>query len=830
MAKKSTRGAEVEIEKARNDAQWADIPKLLNDVETSKANLSESYKTLVDCEFQIEIQFNKHKVECPVDETLRIYLSKLRAKLDAVIEKDKDNDVQSVVVDAQFLLCKINFILREYAETLKCIDLIEQDPSNFDGSRRRLKMSADLFAIKGISQEELQESSATIQDNDIISSYNHATDAFLSMLLVSDSKTSLTRIQSQTSFYSEDLYGCVGQPLEIAFHRLIQLTVRQGRTDKAIEQLRYFLRNVEDKSVQDLRKALIQQLIDILMNGVSERSYAMQLTTPISPSKTSFTQSGSSFQSSSNFLDRGVAFVPHNVTEDVILLLLLKEALVLNNATSNIAPEHAEARKATMVEGNYIYNLLTIGLSRYAHFPLLVECLERAMKLAFEEFHLWFQFGLALANARKYSMAVLVLKQCHELCPDDPLVLLHAAKLCLNNLHQFDEGIEMARCVVEMNQKSPIFGKGYLALGIGCCCKASTVLTNKEKQNLYVEGIRAFERCLEIDPKDKEALFHLALTQALLRKITKALRNAYAALKLDCNYLAALQLIVLLLSAKKKYREALDACDTALLEYPDDFILLLIKVKLEEIWLGGDQALVTCKRLLQTWKKLYDIEIERVPDIKKTGSGLIDKIVSDKRSLKNLQLAELGDQQDDTSSIGASVRLESTLSEEAGSLSVCQLSIPAALAMQGRIWLTIAEVYINLGKGTDATACVKEANLLFPHSPDVLFQRGQIHESQGNFEQAKNFYENAIAVNPHHTTALQHLGIVYYKMNNHVMSEKVLREAINVDPTLHVSWHHVGVVLQAQEQHESASECLMSAVDLEATCPIVSFTTLPRLM
>ena len=36
----------------------------------------------------------------------------------------------------------------------------------------------------------------------------------------------------------------------------------------------------------------------------------------------------------------------------------------------------------------------------------------------------------------------------------------------------------------------------------------------------------------------------------------------------------------------------------------------------------------------------------RVPDIKKSGSGLIDKIVSDKRSLKNLQLAEMGDDQD----------------------------------------------------------------------------------------------------------------------------------------------------------------------------------------
>ena len=33
------------------------------------------------------------------------------------------------------------------------------------------------------------------------------------------------------------------------------------RTDKAIEQLRYFLRNVEDKSVQDLRKVMLTNLI-----------------------------------------------------------------------------------------------------------------------------------------------------------------------------------------------------------------------------------------------------------------------------------------------------------------------------------------------------------------------------------------------------------------------------------------------------------------------------------------------------------------------------------------------------------------------------------------
>ena len=32
----------------------------------------------------------------------------------------------------------------------------------------------------------------------------------------------------------------------------------------------------------------------------------------------------------------------------------------------------------------------------------------------------------------------------------------------------------MAKRVVEMKEKSAIVSKGYLALGIGCCCKAST--------------------------------------------------------------------------------------------------------------------------------------------------------------------------------------------------------------------------------------------------------------------------------------------------------------------------------------------------------------------
>ena len=46
---------------------------------------------------------------------------------------------------------------------------------------------------------------------------------------------------------------------------------------------------------------------------------------------------------------------------------------------------------------------------------------------------------------------------------------------------------------------------------------------------------------------------------------------------------------------------------------------------------------------------------------------------------------------DGASSIAASVRLEQALSDEAASASVGRLSIPAALALQAKLWLAIGE-------------------------------------------------------------------------------------------------------------------------------------------
>lgn len=72
-----------------------------------------------------------------------------------------------------------------------------------------------------------------------------------------------------------------------------------------------------------------------------------------------------------------------------------------------------------------------------AHFVITghPQCLERAMKFAFEEFHLWYQLALSLMAAGKSARAVKVLKECIRLKPDEPTIPLLAVKLCVGPLH-----------------------------------------------------------------------------------------------------------------------------------------------------------------------------------------------------------------------------------------------------------------------------------------------------------------------------------------------------------------------------------------------------------
>ncbi|XP_061751763.1 tetratricopeptide repeat protein 7B isoform X4 [Nerophis ophidion] len=540
-------------------------------------------------------------------------------------------------------------------------------------------------------------------------------------------------------------------------------------------------------------------------------------------------------------------FCPQENTEEALLLLLISESMANRDAVLSRIPEHNNDRIISLQSASVVYDLLTIALGRRGQYEMLSECLERAMKFAFEEFHLWYQLALSLMAAGKSARAVKVLKECIRLKPDDPTIPLLAVKLCIGPLQWWDEGECFAKMVIDMGEKAAEFrAKGHLAIGLVYSLKATDASLRSTEEEYQRKALGAFQRAQSLSPTDHLAAFYLALQLAVSRQIPEALGYVRQALQLQGDDVHSLHLLALLLSAQKHYHDALNIIEMALSEYPENFNLLYTKVKLESMCRGPEESLLTCKHMLQIWKSFYNLTN---PSDSGRGSSLLDRAVADRRQLNAMTLPEFSDPEtgglQDANTLGfssiisvcsvhatsiAASRVEQALSEVASSL---QSSAPKHGPLHpwmtlAQIWLHAAEVYIGMSKPTEASACTQEAANLFPTSHNVLFMRGQIAELRGSVDEAKRWYEEALSINPTHVKTMQRLGLILHQLQRYSLSEKVLRDAVQVNSTAHDVWNSLGEVLQAQGNASAATECFLTALELEASSPILPFTIIPR--
>uniref|UniRef100_A0A671XP05 Tetratricopeptide repeat protein 7B n=1 Tax=Sparus aurata TaxID=8175 RepID=A0A671XP05_SPAAU len=567
---------------------------------------------------------------------------------------------------------------------------------------------------------------------------------------------------------------------------------------------------------------IARQLAEILLRGMCEQSYWSPLEDPPTvsplddPTRQGHTHSKNYSLSRRPRVYSGEnLFCPQENTEEALLLLLISESMANRDAVLSRIPEHNNDRIISLQSASVVYDLLTIALGRRGQYEMLSECLERAMKFAFEEFHLWYQLALSLMAAGKSARAVKVLKECIRLKPDDPTIPLLAVKLCEC----------FAKMVIDMGEKAAEFrAKGYLAIGLVYSLKATDgkSLTICRKQATYFIA-------QSLSPTDHLAAFYLALQLAVSRQIPEALGYVRQALQLQGDDVHSLHLLALLLSAQKHYHDALNIIEMALSEYPENFNLLYTKVKLESMCRGPEEALLTCKHMLQIWKSFYNLTN---PSDSGRGSSLLDRAIADRRQLNAMTLPDFSDPETGSvhaTSIAAS-RVEQALSEVASSL---QSSAPKQGPLHpwmtlAQIWLHAAEVYTGMSKPAEASACTQEAANLFPTSHNVLYMRGQIAELRGNMDEAKRWYEEALSINPTHVKTMQRLGLILHQLQRYSLSEKVLRDAVQVNSTAHDVWNSLGEVLQAQGNAAAATECFLTALELEASSPILPFTIIPR--
>uniref|UniRef100_A0A8C5FM44 Tetratricopeptide repeat protein 7 N-terminal domain-containing protein n=1 Tax=Gadus morhua TaxID=8049 RepID=A0A8C5FM44_GADMO len=848
-ARKSGSRLETEIERCRSECQWDKIPELVRQLSAkliSNDDLGELL--LAECKLQTYLKENPIK-QGASPRGPRPKLVEVRKHLTAAL--DRGNLKSDYLQEASLLMAKLCYVEGEYRDALGHYGRVSLDELQLAGAPvYRLSIIAESYATKGLCLEKVPTASPSLSNNntgerdqEIITCYEKSGDIAL-LYLQEVEKVCVSGMQNRSpkpgpAAHDQEL----GYFLETGLQRAHVIHFKNGgviiqNLTRGVGRFREILRAVETRTTQNLRMTIARQLAEILLRGMCEQSYWSPMEDPPTvsplddPSQQGHTHSNKTYSLSRRprIYSGENLFCPQENTEEALLLLLISESMANRDAVLSRIPEHNNDRIISLQSASVVYDLLTIALGRRGQYEMLSECLERAMKFAFEEFHLWYQLALSLMAAGKSARAVKVLKECIRLKPEDPVIPLLAVKLCIGPLHWLDEGECFAKMVVDMGEKAAEFrAKGYLAAGLVYSLKATDASLRGTQEEYQRKALGAFQRAQSLSPTDHLASFYLALQLAVSRQIPEALGYVRQALQLQGDDVHSLHLLALLLSAQKHYHDALNIIEMALSEYPENFNLLYTKVKLETLCRGPEEALLSCKHMLEIWKSFYNLTN---PSDSGRGSSLLDRAIADRRQLNAMTLPDFSDP--DTGSVHATSiaasRVEQALSEVASSL---QSSAPKQGPLHpwmtlAQIWLHAAEVYVGMGKPAEATACTQEAANLFPTSHNVLYMRGQVAELRGNVDEAKRWYEEALSISPTHVKTMQRLGLILQQLQRYSLSEKVLRDAVQVNSTAHDVWNSLGEVLQAQGNAAAATECFLAALELEASSPVLPFTIIPR--
>nr|XP_051682097.1 tetratricopeptide repeat protein 7B isoform X3 [Oryctolagus cuniculus] len=763
----------------------------------------------------------------------RPQLTEVRKHLTAAL--DRGNLKSEFLQESSLIMAKLNYVEGDYKEALNIYAQVGLDDLPLTAAPPyRLRVIAEAYATKGLCLEKLPISSSTSnlhvdREQDVITCYEKAGDIAL-LYLQEIERVILSNIQNRSpkpgpAPHDQEL----GFFLETGLQRAHVLYFKNGNLTRGVGRFREILRAVETRTTQNLRMTIARQLAEILLRGMCEQSYWNPLESPPCQSplddplrKGANTKTYTLTRRARVYAGENI-FCPQENTEEALLLLLISESMANRDAVLSRIPEHKSDRLISLQSASVVYDLLTIALGRRGQYEMLSECLERAMKFAFEEFHLWYQFALSLMAAGKSARAVKVLKECIRLKPDDATIPLLAAKLCMGSLHWLEEAENFAKTVVDVGEKTSEFkAKGYLALGLTYSLQATDASLRGMQEVLQRKALLAFQRAHSLSPTDHQAAFYLALQLAISRQIPEALGYVRQALQLQGDDANSLHLLALLLSAQKHYHDALNIIDMALSEYPENFILLFSKVKLESLCRGPDEALLTCKHMLQIWKSCYNLTN---PSDSGRGSSLLDRTIADRRQLNTITLPDFSDPEtvsDSSSSSSSLSRTESSL----------HLFVSSHLHSHPKpdtfVWPPAAHAVSDSGPRREPSLCSSPE--AYFHGFPSLFSVSSVHATsvaasrveQALSEVASSLQSSAPKQGPLHPwmTLAQiwlHAAEVYIGIGKPAEATACTQEAANLFPMSHNVLYMRGQVAELRGHLEEAQRWYEEALSISPT-------------
>ncbi|XP_039101869.1 tetratricopeptide repeat protein 7A isoform X1 [Hyaena hyaena] len=856
MAAKGAHGShlkmESELERCRAEGHWDRMPELVRQLQTlvvpggggsRRTNPSAVFTSLDADDFGklllaealleqcLKENHTKIKDSIPLPEKNEPKMNEARSYLSSILNHGRLSP--QYLCEAMLIQGKLHYLEGSYRDAISMYARAGIDDMSMENKPLyQMRLLAEAFVIKGLSLERLPNSIAsrhrlTEREEEVITCFERA--SWIAQVFLQD----LEKITNNTT--SRHLKGShpvdyeLTYFLEAALQSAYVTNLKKGNIVKGMRELREVLRTVETKATQNFKVMAAKHLAGVLLHSLSEECYWSPLSHPL-PEFMSKEENSFITQAlrKPHLYEGDNLYCPKDNIEEALLLLLISESMATRDVVLSRAPEQEEDRALSLRNAAAIYDLLSITLGRRGQYVMLSECLERAMKFAFEEFHLWYQVALSMVACGKSAYAVSLLRECVKLRPSDPTVPLMAAKVCIGSLHWLEEAEHFAMMVIDLREEAGEFlSKGYLALGLTYSLQATDATLKSKQDELHRKALQTLERAQQLAPGDPQVILYVSLQLALVRQISSAMEQLQEVLKMCRDDANALHLLALLFSAQKHYQHALDVINMAITEYPENFNLMFTKVKLEQVLKGPEEALVTCRQMLQLWQTLYSFS--QLGGLEKDGS-LGEGVTLKKQSGMHLTLPDAHDADSGSrraSSIAAS-RLEEAMSE---------LTMPSSVLKQGpmqlwttleQIWLQAAELFMEQRHLKEAGFCIQEAAGLFPTSHSVLYMRGRLAEMKGSLEEAKQLYKEALTVNPDGVRIMHSLGLMLSRLGHKSLAQKVLRDAVERQSTCHEAWQGLGEVLQAQGQSEAAVDCFLTALELEASSPVLPFSIIPR--
>ena len=85
----------------------------------------------------------------------------------------------------------------------------------------------------------------------------------------------------------------------------------------------------------------------------------------------------------------------------------------------------------------------------------------------------------------------------------------------------------------------------------------------------------------------------------------------------------------------------------------------------------------------------------------------------------------------------------------------------------------------------------------------------------GDFDQAKKFYQQVIRMDPKQAVAIHYLGAIEHQQGNDSHAVQLIRKAIKLDPNMHQAYNNLGIILRALGKFEQAKSTYLKLIKIK---------------